>query len=81
MRRRIGTLLLWIGVLAWVPYAVLKYGAGRSVSAAPFLAVHLLGVIPGLALRRWETIRRLTRRSTQGSSKTERGSAGEDLDR
>lgn len=53
-RRRIGKILIWIGVLAWVPYMILKYGFGKDVSPFPFLAVHLSGIIPGSILRRWK---------------------------
>jgi hypothetical protein len=51
MRRRAGRILIWVGVLAWVPYMVLKYYLGHDVSPLPFLTVHLLGVIPGAYLR------------------------------
>ena len=50
MQYRIGKILIWVGVLAWVPYAALKYGARVPVPLAPFLTAHLLGVIPGAVL-------------------------------
>ncbi len=50
--RTAGKVLIWIGVLAWIPYVVLKYLAGMHLSVVPFLAVHLLGVIPGSVLSR-----------------------------
>lgn len=52
MQYRIGKVLLWIGILAWLPYAILKYGLGHEVHVAPFLTAHLCGVIPGSILTR-----------------------------
>jgi hypothetical protein len=47
VRVRLGRALILVGVLASVPYAVLRYGLGRDIAMAPFLAVHLAEVIPG----------------------------------
>ncbi len=45
-----GTVLIYIGVAAWLPYFYLL-GAGRSVSVIPFLIVHLVCVVGGGRLR------------------------------
>ena len=47
---RIGTVLLMVGVAAWVPFLLLV-ALGREPSIYPFLAVHLLGVVGGGQLR------------------------------
>lgn len=48
--REIGTALLVLGILAWVPFLILV-ASGREPSIYPFLAVHLTGVIGGTRLR------------------------------
>lgn len=50
-KKGVGRLLVWLGVLAWVPYILLAI-IGRSPSMVPFLAIHLTGVIGGSKLRR-----------------------------
>jgi hypothetical protein len=52
-RRTLGRILIWLGVLAWVPYAWLKYLRQADPALLPFLALHLAGVIPGVVLTRW----------------------------
>ena len=47
IRAHLPTILIIQGVLAWVPYFYLKYMAQEEASALPFLAWHLMGVIPG----------------------------------
>ncbi|MBI4198963.1 MAG: hypothetical protein HY535_00620 [Chloroflexi bacterium] len=59
-----GTLLLAIGVAAWLVYMPLKYAFHVEVPVAPFLAWHLLGVIPG-SLLRGSRLLRLIRRGWQ----------------
>ena len=49
--RRAGRVLIWLGVMAWVVYAVVKYLLRMDVSVTPFLVAHLLGVVPGAVLR------------------------------
>lgn len=61
-RERLGRLLILVGVAAWVPYGIVKYGMDQEVVMYPFLAVHLLGVIPGSVLRREALLRRLLSR-------------------
>ena len=58
-RERLGRALILVGVVAWLPYGILKYGMGQEVVMYPFLTVHLLGVIPGFLLRRESLLRRL----------------------
>ena len=59
---RWGHILILVGVVAWVPYGILKYVAGQEVVIYPFLAVHLTGIIPGFLLRRGDLLRRLVLR-------------------
>ena len=67
-RKRLATIFIVIGVCAWIPYMVLKYGMGEDVIVYPFLAVHLAGMIPGFLLRRWGLIRRLVLRQRAPSA-------------
>lgn len=52
-RRNLGRILIWFGVLAWIPYAWLKYLHHADPAPLPFLTLHLAGVIPGVVLARW----------------------------
>lgn len=56
-RRKVGRVLIWFGVAAWVPYGVLRYGLDVPVEIDLFLAAHLAGVIPGCLLSRWDWLR------------------------
>ena len=47
---RLGTVLLWLGVLTWVPFIILRV-VGEKPSLLWFLPFHLLGVIGGSRLR------------------------------
>jgi hypothetical protein len=49
-RCRLGTTLVWLGVLAWVPFIGLRI-AGYTPSPLWFLPFHLVGVIGGSRLR------------------------------
>ena len=49
-RQTLGRYLIWIGVLAWVPYFFLNYVSGLHVPMVPFLTVHLIGVLGGSLL-------------------------------
>ena len=49
-RYRLGTVLLWLGVLTWVPFIILRV-VGEKPSLLWFLPFHLLGVIGGSRLR------------------------------
>ena len=49
-RYRLGTALLWLGVLIWVPYIFLRV-TGQSPAVIWFLIVHLLGVVGGSRMR------------------------------
>jgi hypothetical protein len=53
-RKRLGEVLIALGVLAWLPYFILTE-QDVDVPSWPFLTWHLLGVIPGAILRytRW----------------------------
>ena len=48
--RRLGEVLILLGVAAWVPYFLLG-GEDEGLAVGPFLAAHLSGVIPGSVLR------------------------------
>lgn len=50
-RRFASRIMIYLGVLAWVPYFYLQHLAGQEVEVAPFLAAHLTGVLGGVALR------------------------------
>ena len=52
-RRRLGTILLWLGVSAWLPFIFLL-ATGQNPPIYPFLVVHLTGVIGGTRLRALE---------------------------
>ena len=45
-----GHLLIWAGVLVWVPYIYLKYVHGAEVEVMSFLPFHLVGVFGGLGV-------------------------------
>jgi len=48
--RKIGTALMVVGLVAWLPFFALL-ATGREPSIYPFLAVHLTGMIGGSRLR------------------------------
>ncbi len=48
--KKLGNVLLVLGVLAWVPFLFL-IAVGQEPPIYPFLAVHLIGVIGGSRLR------------------------------
>lgn len=50
MRDRLGNVLIWLGVLTWMPFIVLRI-AGEKPSLFWYLPFHLLGVIGGARLR------------------------------
>jgi hypothetical protein len=58
-RKTVGKIFLWMGIVAWIPYGIVKYGLGQELPAWPFLAWHLVGVIPGSLILRWDWIRAL----------------------
>lgn len=49
-RYRLGTALVWLGALTWLPFILLRV-AGEKPSFLLFLPFHLLGVIGGSRLR------------------------------
>jgi hypothetical protein len=50
LRYRAGLVLIWIGVLAWLPFIVMR-ASGSKPSLLWFLPFHLAGVIGGSRLR------------------------------
>lgn len=57
-RRKLAKGLIWMGVLAWAPYILLKYIIGGEVVMLPFLVVHLTGVLGGGYLKTSELIKK-----------------------
>lgn len=49
-KRKVGSILIWLGILSWVPYIILL-SLNRDVSVLPFLAAHLTGVLGGNKIR------------------------------
>ena len=50
MRYRLGSALIWLGVLVWLPFMVMRI-AGETPSLLWFLPFHLAGVIGGSRIR------------------------------
>jgi hypothetical protein len=50
-RRWLSRVLIYLGVLAWVPYFYQTRILGRELDISPYLAAHLTGVLSGVALR------------------------------
>lgn len=50
MRYRLGSVFIWLGVLVWAPFIVLRI-AGEQPSMSLYLPLHLLGVMGGARLR------------------------------
>lgn len=49
-RYRLGTVLVWVGLLIWVPFIILRT-MGQNQSIFWFLPFHLLGVLGGSRLK------------------------------
>lgn len=49
-RYRLGTVMIWLGVLTWLPFIVLRI-VGEKPSLFWFLPIHLVGVVGGSRLR------------------------------
>lgn len=50
-RRQVaGRILIILGVFAWAPYIYQKEILSQSIEMAPYLTVHLIGVLGGIAL-------------------------------
>lgn len=49
-RQLTGRILIVIGVFAWAPYLYQKEILGQSIEITPYLTVHLIGVLGGIAL-------------------------------
>jgi len=46
----IGHLMIFLGILVWVPYLYLKLVMGQSVEVMNYLPYHLIGVLGGVSL-------------------------------
>lgn len=51
IRCRVGLVLIWVGVLTWLPFIVMR-ASGLKPSLFWFLPFHLIGVIGGSRLRK-----------------------------
>jgi hypothetical protein len=49
-RYRLGTIFIWLGIMTWVPFIVLRL-VGEKPSLLWYLPFHLIGVIGGSRLR------------------------------
>jgi hypothetical protein len=70
-RKKLGRILILLGVSMWIPYMVLKL-SGAEVTTLPFLVLHLCGVIPGAILSRGETLVRTIARWMNRENDTQR---------
>jgi hypothetical protein len=50
MRYRLGHVFIWLGVLVWAPFIILRI-MGEQPSMSLYLPIHLLGVMGGSRLR------------------------------
>jgi hypothetical protein len=50
MRYRLGNVFIWLGVLVWAPFIILRI-MGEQPSMSLYLPIHLLGVMGGSRLR------------------------------
>jgi hypothetical protein len=50
VRYRLANILIWVGVLTWVPFILLRF-AGEKPNIFLFLPFHLLGVVGGARLK------------------------------
>ena len=46
----VGHLMIFLGILVWVPYLYLKLVMGQSVEVMNYLPYHLIGVLGGVSL-------------------------------
>lgn len=51
LRYRAGIILIWVGVLTWLPFILLR-ASGHKPSLFWFLPFHLIGVVGGSRLRK-----------------------------
>jgi hypothetical protein len=51
LRYRVGLVLIWVGVLTWLPFIVMR-ASGMRPSLFWFLPFHLIGVVGGARLRK-----------------------------
>ena len=70
-QKKIGKILLWIGILAWLPYMYLTYIAGKDISVGPYLTVHLIGVLGSLLARLSMYITKKKQNKTEKAAGTE----------
>lgn len=51
LQRRISNALIFIGIIVWGPYFLMKSSLGEQVEIVPFLIIHLSGIFGGILLR------------------------------
>jgi hypothetical protein len=64
--RKMGTVLIVLGVSVWAVYAVFHCVLDINVNGRDFLAFHLAGVVPGALLRRHQSISKLYKTYVKG---------------
>jgi hypothetical protein len=50
-RIKLSKIMIYFGVISWIPYIFLTNILGREVVITPYLSCHLLGVLGGIAVR------------------------------
>ena len=71
-RRQVwGRLLIVLGVLAWVPWFYQTDVLGRELEIAPYLALHLTGVLSGLGVLLSRPLQRLWQRLRAAGGESE----------
>lgn len=50
-RRKASKILIYLGVMAWIPYIYLDDVVGADVSITPYLIMHLTGIFSGIFVR------------------------------
>ena len=53
----LGSVILYLGIAVWIPFALLKRILGMDISVFPFLAVHLITTSSGVLIRRSSSVK------------------------
>jgi len=48
----IGSVILYLGIAVWIPYALMRRILGIEVSVMPYLIAHLIGTFTGVKIKR-----------------------------
>jgi hypothetical protein len=49
--QKLGNLMIWMGIGAWVPYFLIKIALEPGLSVQAFLSIHLSGIFDGILVR------------------------------